>query len=85
MEQSCEKFLLPFLKLFRGLIMEERQQRKFSGKCFDCGGPLDLVELDIQGVNKIMRCQDCGMFHIYKKDFLGRYKLVKVTKILDKR
>lgn len=64
--------------------MEERQLKKCAGKCFDCGGMLKLIELDIQGVNKIMQCQDCGLFHIYKKDFFGRYKLVKVTKLLDK-
>ena len=64
--------------------MEEGLQKRYTGKCFDCGGLLELVELDIQGVSKIMQCQDCGLFHLYKKDFLGRYKLVKITKKLDK-
>jgi hypothetical protein len=64
--------------------MEEGQQKRYMGKCFDCGGLLELVELDIQGVSKIMQCQDCGLFHLYKKDFLGRYKLIKITKKLDK-
>jgi len=64
--------------------MKEKQQKKYSGKCIACRGTLELVELDIQGAKKIMQCQDCGLFHIYKKDFFSRYKLVKVTKILDK-
>jgi len=64
--------------------MEEGQRKKYSGKCINCGGALELVELDIQGAKKIMQCENCGLFHIYKKDFFGRYKLVKVTKLLDK-
>ena len=64
--------------------MEEGQHKKYSGRCIDCGGALELVELDIQGAKKIMQCEDCRLFHIYKKDFFGRYKLVKVTKLLDK-
>jgi len=64
--------------------MKEGQERKYLGKCIDCKGTLELVELDIEGAKKIMQCRDCGLFHIYKKDFLGRYKLVKVTKMLNK-
>lgn len=63
-------------------MVEEREQKRHTGKCFDCGGILELVELDIQGATKIMQCQDCGLFHLYKKDFLGKCKLLKVTKKL---
>jgi len=27
-----------------------------------------------------MQCQNCGLFHFYKKDFFGKYNLLKVTK-----
>lgn len=64
--------------------MEEVSGKRHTGKCFDCGGTLELFELDLRGVNKIMQCRDCGLYHIYRKDFLGRYKLVKVSKLLDK-
>jgi Tfp pilus assembly ATPase PilU len=63
-------------------MVEEREQKRHIGKCFDCGGILELVELDMQGATKIMQCQDCHLFHLYKKDFLGKYKLLKVTKKL---
>jgi hypothetical protein len=63
--------------------MEERSRQRITGKCLDCGGMLELVELDIQGKNKIMQCKVCGLFHLYKKDFLGNYKLTKVTKRLS--
>jgi DNA-directed RNA polymerase subunit RPC12/RpoP len=54
--------------------------KKHTGKCFDCGGPLELVELDIQKGTKVMRCQECGLLHFYRKDFFGAWKLLKVTK-----
>lgn len=60
--------------------MEGVDRKKHTGKCFDCGGMLELVELDIQGPMKIMQCQDCGLYHLYKKDFLGKYRLLRVTK-----
>jgi len=39
-----------------------------------------LFELDMKRSTKIMVCQNCGLFHFYKKDFLGNYKLSKVSK-----
>jgi hypothetical protein len=27
-----------------------------------------------------MLCQACGLYHFYKKDFIGNYKLSKVSK-----
>jgi hypothetical protein len=55
-------------------------EKKHTGTCLDCGGPLELVELDLRKGTKIMRCQDCDLFHLYKKDFLGSWKVLKVTK-----
>jgi len=56
-------------------------ERKHTGKCFDCGGPLELVEFNAEKGTKIMKCQNCGLCHYYKKDFLGSWKLLKATKI----
>jgi hypothetical protein len=63
-----------------GFCMVEEEPRKHTGKCYDCGGPLELFELDIKQSTKIMKCQNCGLFHFYKKDFIGNYKLTKVSK-----
>ena len=49
-------------------------------KCFDCGGQVELMERDFQKGTKIVRCRDCYLFHLYKKDFLGGWKLMKVSK-----
>ena len=63
-----------------GFCMVEEEPKKHTGKCYDCGGPLELFELDIKQSTKVMKCQNCGLFHFYKKDFIGNYKLTKVTK-----
>jgi uncharacterized Zn finger protein len=55
-------------------------ERKHTGICYDCGGPLELFEFDIKKDTKIMKCQNCGLFHYYKKDLLGKWKLLKVSK-----
>ena len=46
-------------------------ERKHTGICYDCGGSLELFEFDIKKDTKIMKCQNCGLFHYYKKDLLG--------------
>jgi uncharacterized Zn finger protein len=65
--------------------MTEGKTRRHTGDCYDCGGPLELFEIDMQKSTKIMACQNCGLFHYYKKDFLGNYKLTKVSKIPESR
>jgi hypothetical protein len=56
------------------------KETKHSGKCYDCGGQLELFEMDMNKSTKIMLCQACGLYHFYKKDFIGNYKLSKVSK-----
>jgi hypothetical protein len=60
--------------------MDSGTEKKHTGKCFDCNGPLELVEFDLQKDTKIMKCQNCSLLHHYKKDLLGKWKLLKVTK-----
>jgi uncharacterized Zn finger protein len=55
-------------------------EKKHTGTCIDCGGPLELFELNIKKGAKIMKCESCGLFHSYRKDFLGGWKIIKVTK-----
>ncbi len=57
-----------------------RKEETRAGKCYDCGGPLALYEIDLEKSTKILLCQNCGLFHFYKKDFVGKYKLMKVSK-----
>lgn len=57
--------------------MFEEGTKKHTGKCYDCGGSLELFEMDVKKSTKIMVCQSCGLYHFYKKDLLGSYKLSK--------
>jgi hypothetical protein len=58
-------------------------KRRHTGKCYDCSGLLELFEIDMQKSTKIMVCRSCGLFHYYKKDFIGNYKLIKASKNPD--
>lgn len=49
-------------------------------ECYDCKGILELFEIDMRKGTRIMKCQVCGLYHFYKKDFLANWKLTKVSK-----
>jgi|GEM_PF-1540359 len=49
-------------------------------KCYECGGSLELFEIDMENGTRIMKCQVCALYHFYKKDFLAKWKLSKVSK-----
>lgn len=60
--------------------MAREEAKKHTGKCYDCGGSLGLFEIDMSKSTKIMLCQSCGLYHFYKKDFIGSYRLTKVSR-----
>ena len=53
---------------------------KNTETCYDCGNPLELYEIDMKKSTKILLCKNCGLFHFYKKNFVGNYRLTKVSK-----
>jgi transcription elongation factor Elf1 len=59
------------------------EQRKHHGRCIDCGEVLELYMLDLKKNKRILQCRNCGLFHTYSKDLLGKWKLLKVTKVSD--
>jgi hypothetical protein len=65
--------------------MTEEKTRKHTGKCYDCSSALELFEKDMEKSTKIMVCHNCGLFHYYKKDFIGNYRLTKVSKTPEGR
>ncbi len=66
-----------------GVKMSGESDRAYSGKCVDCGSPLVLYEMDFEKSRRVMQCTRCGLFHFYKKDFFGRWKLAKVGRVSD--
>jgi len=63
--------------------MSEKRRRTYTGKCIDCGGELELYEMDFEKKRRILRCKNCGLFHFYKLNFWGKWKLVKVGRVSD--
>lgn len=59
-------------------LLESPKARR--GKCRSCGCSMELYELDFRRSTKVMRCTRCGMLHIYKKDILGKWRLLKAQK-----
>ncbi|MGD8506835.1 MAG: hypothetical protein PVF15_09270 [Candidatus Bathyarchaeota archaeon] len=51
-----------------------------SGKCKGCEYPLEIYEINFKKGRKILRCQRCGLYHYYKKDFVGKWKLQRAVK-----
>ncbi len=60
--------------------MSDKPTRKHTGTCFDCGGQIELLEFDAEKGTRIMKCQACDLYHFYKRDLFGGWKLLKVTK-----
>jgi DNA-directed RNA polymerase subunit RPC12/RpoP len=60
--------------------MNEKPKKAYMGRCIDCGSLLELYEIDFDRNKRILQCTQCGLYHFYEKDFLGRWKLVKASK-----
>jgi DNA-directed RNA polymerase subunit RPC12/RpoP len=63
--------------------MSAETGKTYPGECVDCGSPLILYEMDFEKNRRILQCTQCGLFHFYKKDFLGKWKLVKAGRVSD--
>jgi predicted RNA-binding Zn-ribbon protein involved in translation (DUF1610 family) len=64
--------------LHDSLLGTPKSQR---GKCQSCGSsPMELYELDLRRSSKVMKCPRCGMLHVYKKDIIGKWRLLKAQK-----
>lgn len=58
-------------------------ERTYSGECLDCGSHLELYEIDFERGRRIMQCTRCGLYPFYRKDFFGKWKLVKAGRVSD--
>jgi len=63
--------------------MNAEADRTYGGECVDCGSPLVLYEADFEKNRQILQCTRCGLYHFYRKDFLGKWKLVKAGRVSD--
>ena len=63
--------------------MSGESAKAYGGECIDCRSRLELFEVDFERGRRIMQCTRCGLYHFYKKDFLGKWKLVKAGRVSD--
>lgn len=61
----------------------EEERRRHTGVCIDCSNELELYMLDLKRGRRTLQCPRCGLYHFYKKDILGKWKLTKAAKIPD--
>lgn len=50
-------------------------------KCTNCKYPLQVYHIDFKKYRKVLMCQRCGLYHHYKKNLVGRWKLQRVAKM----
>jgi len=65
-------------KSFHDSLLGPSKDQK--GRCKSCGSSMDLYELDFRRSTKVMKCTRCGMLHVYKKDIIGKWRLLKAQK-----
>ena len=59
----------------------ESKPKTHTGKCRNCGYTLELYEIDFKKEMRVLRCQRCGLFHFYKKDIIGRWRIIKAARL----
>ena len=77
-----ERFVRMRVMVMAGVFGEEERHRH-RGVCIDCGNVLELYMLDLKKGRRILQCTHCGLYHFYKKDLFGKWKVVKAAKYPD--
>jgi uncharacterized Zn finger protein len=53
---------------------------KASERCVECRSPLKIYDINFQTGRARAQCEQCGLLHIYKKDRLHRWHVIRVTR-----
>ena len=51
-----------------------------SERCVECRSPLKVYDINFQTGLARAQCEKCGLQHNYKKDRLGRWHIVRITR-----
>jgi len=52
-------------------------------KCVACQASLELYEIEFDKNRRVLQCTACGLYHFYKRNFLGKWKLLRAGRISD--
>jgi len=53
---------------------------KASERCVECRSPLRVYDINFQTGRARAQCEQCGLLHIYKKDRLHGWHIVRITR-----
>ena len=53
---------------------------KATERCVECRSPLKVYDINVQTGRARAQCEKCGLLHIYKKDRLHRWHVIRVTR-----
>ena len=53
---------------------------KTSERCSECRSPLRIYDINFQTGHARAQCEQCGLLHIYKKDRLHGWHVVRITR-----
>ena len=53
---------------------------KVSERCVECRSPLRLYDINVQTGRARAQCEQCGLLHLYKRDILRGWHIVRVTR-----
>ena len=53
---------------------------KANERCEHCRAPLKIYDIDLQTGRARAQCEQCGLLHIYKKDRLHGWHVVRITR-----
>lgn len=79
----CQRGFVRMRVMVMAGVFGEEERRRHRGVCIDCGNVLELYMLDLKKGRRILQCTHCGLYHFYKKDLFGKWKVVKAAKYPD--
>ncbi len=53
---------------------------KASERCLECRSPLRVYDVNFQTGRARAQCEQCGLLHIYKKDRLHGWRVMRITR-----
>jgi uncharacterized Zn finger protein len=53
---------------------------KTSERCAECRSPVRAYDINFQTGHARAQCERCGLLHIYKKDLLHGWHIVRITR-----
>ena len=64
----------------RSALLHWFTESTVSERCMECRSPLRIQDVSVETGHARILCEKCGLLHIYKKDRLHGWHVVRVTR-----